>query len=90
MVVSHTKLSGITHQADELMKENVNLKSKVAALHEHMDKVKKEAVEEFRVSQPYFNEMGITTGTALRASVSKLSLCSQIWTFPRFKSSLMP
>ena len=40
------------------MKENANLKSEVATLHEHMDKVNEEAVEEFRVSQPYFNEMG--------------------------------
>ena len=36
------------------MKENVNLKSEMAALHEHTDKVKKE----FWVSQPYLNEMG--------------------------------
>ena len=39
------------------MKENANLKSEVATLHEHMSKVNEEAVEEFRVSQPYFNEM---------------------------------
>ena len=58
MAISHTKLSGVTHQTDELMKENVNMKSKVAALHEHMDKVKEEAVEEFWVSKPNFNEMG--------------------------------
>nr|POE89315.1 hypothetical protein CFP56_77433 [Quercus suber] len=52
------KLGGVNHQHDELMKENANLKSEVAALHEHMDKVKEEAIEEFPVSQPYFNEMG--------------------------------
>ena len=44
------KLSGVTHQADELMKENANLKNKVAALHELMDKIKEEAIEEFQVS----------------------------------------
>lgn len=27
-------------------------------LSEHMDKVKEEAIEEFQVFQPYFNEMG--------------------------------
>ena len=37
--------------------ENANLKFEVAALHEHMDKVKEEAIEKFQVSQPYFNEM---------------------------------
>ena len=52
------KLSGVTHQANELTKENANLKSKVTVLHEYMDKVKEEVIEEFQVSQPYFNEMG--------------------------------
>ena len=52
------KLSGVTHQADKLMKENANLKSEVATLHEHMDKVKEKAIEEFQVSQPYFNKIG--------------------------------
>lgn len=40
------------------MKENANLKSEVATLHEHMDKVNEEAIQEFQVSQPYFNEIG--------------------------------
>nr|POE55969.1 hypothetical protein CFP56_64391 [Quercus suber] len=40
------------------MKENVDLKSEVTALYEHMDKVKEEAIEEFQMSQPYFNKMG--------------------------------
>nr|POE61313.1 hypothetical protein CFP56_51615 [Quercus suber] len=52
------KLGGVTHQTDELMKENADLKSKVATVHKHMDKVKEEAIEEFQVSQPYFNEVG--------------------------------
>jgi len=43
------KLGGVTHQTEELMKENAVLKSKVVAIHEHMDKVK-EAIEEFQVS----------------------------------------
>ena len=34
------------------------MKSKVATLHEYMDKVKEEAIEEYQVSQPYFDEMG--------------------------------
>ena len=41
------KLSGVTHKTDELMKENANLKTEVVALHEHMDKIKEEAIEEF-------------------------------------------
>uniref|UniRef100_A0A7N2LXV5 Uncharacterized protein n=1 Tax=Quercus lobata TaxID=97700 RepID=A0A7N2LXV5_QUELO len=32
------KLSGMTLQTNELAKENTNLKSEVAVLHEHMDK----------------------------------------------------
>ena len=34
------------------------MKTEVVALHEHMDKIKEKAIKEFRVSQPYFNEMG--------------------------------
>ena len=52
------KLSGITHQADNLAKENALLKSEVTALHEHVGNVKEEAIEEYQGSQPYFNEMG--------------------------------
>ena len=51
------KLSGMTHQTDKLMKENANLKSEMAALHRHMDKVKEKAIKEYQVSQPYINEM---------------------------------
>nr|POF00811.1 hypothetical protein CFP56_62359 [Quercus suber] len=66
MIELKAKLSWVTHQTDELMKENANLKSKVATLHKHMDKVKKEAIEEFRVSQPYFNKMGDYYGGAFK------------------------
>ena len=52
------KLSGMTHQTNELAKKNVNLKSEVAALHEHMDKVKEEVIKEYQMSQPYFNQNG--------------------------------
>lgn len=52
------KLGKVINQSNELMKENANLKFEVATLHEHMDKVKEEAIEKFQVSQPYFNEMG--------------------------------
>ena len=41
------KLSGMTHKANDLEKENVLLKSEVAALHEHMEKVKEEAIKEY-------------------------------------------
>ena len=52
------KLSGMTHQTNKLAKENANLKSEVMVLHKHMGKVKEEAIKEYQVSQPYFNEMG--------------------------------
>lgn len=58
MIELKAKLSGVTHQANELMKENANLKFEVAALHEHMNKIKEETIKEFRVSQPYLDEMG--------------------------------
>ena len=48
------KLSGMAHQTDNLVKENANLKSEVAVLHEHIEKVE-EAIEEYQVSQPYFD-----------------------------------
>ena len=36
MVDLKAKLSGMTHQADDLVKENAFLKFEVAALHEHI------------------------------------------------------
>ena len=53
------KLSETTYKADELVKENSFLKSEVAALREHMGKVKEESIEKYQGSQPYFNEMGV-------------------------------
>lgn len=50
MIKLKAKLSGVTHQANKLMKKNANLKSEVATLHEPMDKVKEEANEEFQAS----------------------------------------
>ena len=58
MIDLKAKLSGMTHQTDELAKENANLKPEMAALHEHMDKVKEEAIKEYQMSQPYFNQNG--------------------------------
>nr|POF20766.1 hypothetical protein CFP56_76015 [Quercus suber] len=52
----------MTHQTNDLVKENANLKFEVAALHEHMEQVREEAIEEYQVSQPYFNEMGVYYG----------------------------
>nr|POE57617.1 hypothetical protein CFP56_39371 [Quercus suber] len=62
----------MTHQTDDLEKENALLKSEVAALHEHMGKVNKEAIEQYQGSQPYFNEM--IRLTALTTSTAKLTL----------------
>ncbi|KAF3963578.1 hypothetical protein CMV_012051 [Castanea mollissima] len=51
------KLSGMTHKVDELAKENSLLKSEVVALHEHMGKVKEEAIKEYQGTQPSFNDI---------------------------------
>ena len=59
-------MSVMSHKTDNLVKENANLKSNVAALHEHMDKVKEEAIEEYQVSQPYFNKMGGYNGDSFK------------------------
>ena len=58
MINPKAKLSEITHQTNDLAKENALLKSKVTALHEHMGKVNEEAIKEYQGSQPYFNEIG--------------------------------
>nr|POE91909.1 hypothetical protein CFP56_28022 [Quercus suber] len=42
----------------DIMRRNANLKSEVAALHEHIKKVKKETIEEYQAFQPYFDEIG--------------------------------
>ena len=57
MVDLKAKLSGMTHQADDLVKENALLKFEVAAFHEHIGKVKQEAIEEYLGSLLYFNKM---------------------------------
>ena len=57
MINLKAKLSKMTHQTNDLAKENALLKSKVAAFHEHMGKVNEEAIKEYQRSQPYFNEI---------------------------------
>ena len=52
MVDLKAKLCGMTHQANDLAKENAFLKSEMATLHEHMGEVKEEAIEEYQGSQP--------------------------------------
>lgn len=47
---------------DELTKVNSNLTTELIALREHVDKVRAEAVMEFYVSQPCYNELGIQDG----------------------------
>ena len=47
---------------EELTKENSNLKTELATLHEHVDKVREEAVIEFQTSQIYFDKMGVQYG----------------------------
>lgn len=50
MIDLKAKLSKMTHQIDKIVKENANLKSEVAVLHEHMDNVKEEAIKEYQIS----------------------------------------
>ena len=87
MIDLKAKLSGMTHQTNDLAKENALLKSEVVALHEHMGKVNEEAIKEYQGSQPYFNEMGgVTIGMVLRTFKNKLSSCSQTYTSPKSRS----
>lgn len=44
------KLSAMAQQADELVKENANLKSEVVVLHKYIKKVKEEAIKEYQGS----------------------------------------
>ena len=90
MVDLKAKLSGMTHQVDDLAKENALLKSEVATVHEHMGKVKEEAIDEYQGSQPYFNEMEGYYGMVSRTFKTRLSLCSQTWTSPKSRSGLLP
>ena len=78
------KLSGMAHQTEDLVKENINLESKVAIIHEHIEKVK-EAIKDYQVFQPMKSR--VTMGTGLRTFANKLSSCSQTWTFPKSRSS---
>ena len=50
MVDLKAKLSRTIHKANKLVKENALLKSKVTIIHEHMGKVKDEAIKEYRGS----------------------------------------
>lgn len=70
------KLSGVTHQANKLMKKNAKVKSEVATLHEPMDKVKEEAMRSSKRPNPISMRWRVITGMALRTSTSKLSFCS--------------
>ena len=54
MINLKAKLSEMTHQTNDMAKENALLKSKVVALHEHMGKVNEKAIKEYQGSQPYF------------------------------------
>ncbi|XP_030959916.1 uncharacterized protein LOC115981728 [Quercus lobata] len=53
------KVQGSTREVKDVTKENSNLKTKLTALHKHVDKVRNEAVTELQTSQAYFNKMGV-------------------------------
>ena len=50
MINLKAKLSRMAHQTNDLVKENANLKSEVATLHEHIEKVKEEVIKEYQMS----------------------------------------
>lgn len=53
-----TQLEGIAYLVEELTKANTNLTIELTAFHEQVDKVKVDAIQEFKDSQPYFDELG--------------------------------
>ena len=53
------QLTGTIRQVEELTKANFNLTTELTALHERVDKAKADAMEEFKNSQPFFNELGV-------------------------------
>jgi len=60
------KLSGMTYQANDLVKENAFLKSKAAALHEHIGRWKRRPLRSIRDLNPTSIRQGVTMGTILR------------------------
>nr|POE97876.1 hypothetical protein CFP56_33816 [Quercus suber] len=68
-----SQLEGTAYQFEELTKANSNLTTELTALHEHVDKAKVDTMEEFKDSQPSFNELRVQYGelTALRKHVDK-------------------
>ena len=61
-----SQLEGATRQVEELTKSNTNLTTEVAALHEEVNKVGADAVEEFKDSQPFFNLLGAQYGEGFK------------------------
>ena len=53
------QLTGTIRQVEELTKANFNLTTELTALRERVDKAKADAMEEFKNSQPFFNELGV-------------------------------
>ena len=53
-----TELEKNAHQVEELTKENSNMATELAALCEHVERIKVDAIVEFQTSQPYFDELG--------------------------------
>ena len=49
------KLNGATRRVEELTEANAILTAEVTSLHESIDKVKADVVEEYKDSQPFFN-----------------------------------
>lgn len=52
-----TQLEGDARWVKELAKTNANLRTELAALCEQVDKAKVDTVEEFKDSEPYFDEL---------------------------------
>lgn len=52
------QLQGRARWVEKLTKTNTNLTTELAALYEQVGKAKVDAVEEYKYSQPYFDELG--------------------------------
>lgn len=57
-----SQLEGAAYQVEELTKSNTNLTIEVAALRDQVDKVRANAMEEFKDSQPFFDLLGAQYG----------------------------
>ena len=62
MTAKTKMLTEETHRLEEAEKAKTNLATKLAALHEQMEKARADVMAKFRISQPFFNACGVYYG----------------------------